>query len=884
MTVERRPLFLTIQQNSAVQLPLTASAVGIDFNTSRNLYYNTSSQAWVSQEYFSGSSASLGNITGSNLLLIGNPGRITNQVGPLIISSSVGITTTGSLIFSGSRSSTGNEQSSVLVNGDIFVSGGVGTNDYIQLKNVDARSLPTNTTAAYFYTSGSTNDLYFTQFSGSLANTTRLRWLEGNLATGLLYGGILSTTNGSTTFNVASGQGVIVDYNASTTSDPYPTIAAVSWPLSSSIPLYFSGSAQITYIGIDANGSVVQRVTPFSGIDDQSNINLGRILHQTNAVTNGTITSPIVAYGNPTWNSEINRAFGPMKISGHVLAPSGSGTTLGLTKSAGDSIAEGRNYTTNPDQPNYILGSLEGAQLNSKIFRIYTNTSGTPVILNNGGPGFTAIDPGTYNPGNLGVTASVGSGKFTIQRVFWFPNSVNQAFFVYYGTTEYATLAAAESAITTDTFFEGNNTVGSAIFVAYILVAYNASNLNNSAQARIIQAGLFRNAGLGAGGGGGSSSPGGSDTNVQFNNAGAFSGDADFTFSAATNTLSVANIQVAGIVGASGSVTLGDASSDVVTVTGQLTASQGLSSSNSISAAGNLFVQGTSFHTGAAYFGNIVSASSGFQAGASSTMKALLVSGSVTVSQSVSASGNISTAGNLLVQGTSQHTGSAYFASDLQVLGNATVSGTLNRITNDLSTSDGWTLTNGSGTAAITSGVARLTMPTSTNSGDGGRVSVVRDLKAASYIKPERFSALCRLAALTNGDSNTQIGFFVNTSTGAVNELRIVAQPSGTVFVGYLGGAFTTLATSATTLAWDGTWWLQVMIVGTRAFVRFGQGTTTTPPPDADTTWRIVWSGELFANMQYGRPWDRIGFYLTTYGTGGGAITVDLDDFIIETA
>ena len=569
MATERKPLYITIPNIHQFELPTTASAGGVDLNTGRNLYYNTSSLAWVPQETFSGSSATLGDITGSNLRLTGNPGKIVNEVGPLTISSSVGITTTGSIIFSGSRSSNGTEQSSVLVDGDIFVSGGIGTNDYIQLKPVGTLRIPTNTTSSYIYTSGSTNDLYFTQYSGSFTNTTRLRWLEGALSTGLLNGGLLTTTNGTTTFNISAGDGIVVQFNASTTSDPYPTVRKVAWPLSSSIPLYYSGSAQITYVGIDINGQVVQRTSPFTGTDYQDYISIGRVLHQTNAVTNGTITSPVVAYGQNTWTGDFQRAFGPLKISGHTLAASGSGTTLAITKSAGDSFVEGKNYDSDPDSPNLVLGSIEGAQLTSKIFRIYSNTSGTPTILTNGGSGFTDIDPGNYNPGNLGVTSSVGSGKFTIQRVYWFPNSVTKAFFVYYGTTEYATIDVAQSSIPTDFFVEGQNTAGAAILVAYLIVAYNATNLNNTAQARIVQAGLFRNNGIG-GGGGGATTPGGNDTYVQFNNSGTFGGDADFTFSTATNTLAVSNIQVSGIVGASGSMTLGDAPSDLIAVSGNL--------------------------------------------------------------------------------------------------------------------------------------------------------------------------------------------------------------------------------------------------------------------------------------------------------------------------
>jgi len=96
-------------------------------------------------------------------------------------------------------------------------------------------------------------------------------------------------------------------------------------------------------------------------------------------------------------------------------------------------------------------------------------------------------------------------------------------------------------------------------------------------------------------------------------------------------------------------------------LTGAAYLSSSFSASGNISTAGSLYVQGTSFHTGAAYFGNVVSASSGFQAGASSTFKAMIVSGAINAAQTISASENISTAGNLFIQGNSQHTGSAYF-------------------------------------------------------------------------------------------------------------------------------------------------------------------------------------------------------------------------------
>jgi len=59
---------------------------------------------------------------------------------------------------------------------------------------------------------------------------------------------------------------------------------------------------------------------------------------------------------------------------------------------------------------------------------------------------------------------------------------------------------------------------------------------------------------------GGSGAPGGSNTQVQYNNSGSFGGDSTFTFNATTNTLTVENLEVTG----SGSTNTISSSSDVV--------------------------------------------------------------------------------------------------------------------------------------------------------------------------------------------------------------------------------------------------------------------------------------------------------------------------------
>jgi hypothetical protein len=78
------------------------------------------------------------------------------------------------------------------------------------------------------------------------------------------------------------------------------------------------------------------------------------------------------------------------------------------------------------------------------------------------------------------------------------------------------------------------------------------------------------------GGGGGNGSPGGSNTQVQFNDAGSFGGDAGFTYNKLTNTLHVENIAS------------GDTLNDTVNVTGNIDVTGNISVTTDIVATGNV--------------------------------------------------------------------------------------------------------------------------------------------------------------------------------------------------------------------------------------------------------------------------------------------------------
>ena len=437
-------------------------------------------------------------------------------------------------------SSGGSIRGTALFGGDLYASGALESSRYLRLSPTILPQLPQDN-SSYIYTSGSTNDLYFAQFNYPYQNNVRLRWLEGSLNTGLLHGGVLSTQTGTTTFSITSGSGIIVSYNASLEIEPFPVIQFLDWPSYTSQSLTYSGSAQITYIGINQSGSLIQQITPFQGSDYQNYIQIGRILHQSGSVTNGSITSPSVAYGLNQWNEAFNRAIGPLKISGHVLSPSGS--TLGLIKTGGSAYVAGKNYTYDQNNPNITTLASDPDVTISKIYREYV--SGSTPIIDSGvlNAGYIGVDPDQYVSNNSLI--SVTTDKFTVQRAFWFPNSVSRALYVYYGVAEYDSIDLAQAGISSEIFAEGANTLDTSILVAYIIVKKGATDLSNSLQAKIIQASTFRGIGASGGGagGGGSTNPGGIDTYVQFNDGGSsFGGDSGLTYNKNTDTLTATNI------------------------------------------------------------------------------------------------------------------------------------------------------------------------------------------------------------------------------------------------------------------------------------------------------------------------------------------------------
>ena len=492
---------------NAADAEITGSLFGTSSwaqNATTSSYALTASYA-ANADLLDGKDSSVFATTGSNIF---KGDQIVT--GSLFTSGSntlIGSTTlTGSLSISGSTLQVGNNSllGNTVLSGSIIISGAFGSNDptvrvygdtthngYIRFDPVST-NINTSISASYIYVSGSTNDLYFSQNGNGYNNVTRLRWLEGNLYTGLLNGGLI-TTQSSTVYQIGSGSGIIVNLNASLSDNPYPEVQYLNWGnLSASISA-FTSSYQQVFVGIDSTNNIFAQGTPFSNGQFDNIINVGGVFFQNQSTINAVKTQPSVAYGFEQQQNLFNRAFGPLKLSGYTLAPSGS-STGSLVVGSGTAYAPGSNYAIDPNEPSYTVDS--GTNV-SKIFR-YRQSGSTWVYDTNAGAGYTTIDPGNYS--NNGVLTGVQPNDWSIQRVFWFPNSVVKAIVVYYGNQSYSTEADAIANISIESFVEAPNTSANAIYLGAIIIRGNGV-LTTPADFTIVPGGLFRQVG-GSGGGG----------------------------------------------------------------------------------------------------------------------------------------------------------------------------------------------------------------------------------------------------------------------------------------------------------------------------------------------------------------------------------------------
>lgn len=307
-----------------------------------------------------------------------------------------------------------------------------------------------------------------------------------NMPTGITSGGNLSVAN-TTQFTIAAGTGIINDLNKeSSATVPHPEIKHISWAQQTITVQYASStsSQSNTWIYVDENGTVQQQATTFTDAQQSNKIIIGSVI-TSNSTIDFVRTFPVTAYSAVKQIQEFTRIFGALKKSGYKLTANGA--NLKLDRASGVSWAQGRNYGTDPNNPSVVS---DAAKTESLIHRYYSDGSTGHTKDSNAGAGYATIDPTKYDDGS-GTLANVSSGHFTVQRLYYFPGFTN-VIVAYYGKDHYSSMEVAEKEYLLEEFIEADNTAEQAIYLGALVVRGNATTLNNSDQAKILTAGVFR--------------------------------------------------------------------------------------------------------------------------------------------------------------------------------------------------------------------------------------------------------------------------------------------------------------------------------------------------------------------------------------------------------
>lgn len=299
--------------------------------------------------------------------------------------------------------------------------------------------------------------------------------LTNMAGTGLVTGGVLSINADTTKFDISDGYGYILDH---TTDRDNPTYTKVTWTGLTAQVVTNIATQQSTNIAIDVTGAVVQQFASFDENDRRDYIILGGLSHVDNVNVDSVFPITYPAYGLPTTMSDIAKALGFVNLNGNVF--SANGANLNMDRTAGKIFSYGANMHTDAEAP-HTIASVSAAALS--FLPVYQDGSGGTTF----GAFTSTIDPDNYDDGD-GVLAAVSVNKWTIQRLYMYPNTSLAV--VAYGQKEYNSFAEAKSGISEDSVIDLPQVNGDAAFRGWLIVKESETALNSS-NTLFITAGKF---------------------------------------------------------------------------------------------------------------------------------------------------------------------------------------------------------------------------------------------------------------------------------------------------------------------------------------------------------------------------------------------------------
>jgi len=315
----------------------------------------------------------------------------------------------------------------------------------------------------YVVTQG--NDGTYGKYLFNLNNIEKKQFLS----TGLIKNGAISINADPTKYNISAGIGVITNYD----NPEIPTCTIVNFAATTGKTPTYLTSGNITYVAINSSGAIVEQATAFTTSQRRDLIILGAVIHSN--LTTINVVNNISAPTNADTNQlhDLMSYIGALNLTGNKYTANGA--NLSLDKSAGSIFKPGVNFANDWKKPHELDESLQ--TLLTFRYRLSGGVEGSDT---------TVLNPAIYESG--GVYIAVPSNKFTIQTVTMFQTGLTR---IQPGQNIYNSLAEAENAILTRAFVVESNIAMNGITRAYIILRNSTTSLQNTSDAKIIEAQKF---------------------------------------------------------------------------------------------------------------------------------------------------------------------------------------------------------------------------------------------------------------------------------------------------------------------------------------------------------------------------------------------------------
>jgi hypothetical protein len=281
-------------------------------------------------------------------------------------------------------------------------------------------------------------------------------------STGLLTGGDLSVYGGDNTLlTVASGTSLYVDM-----SDPSdPVVEVISWPAQNFDPT-LSGIRK-KYIGVyrtgEGSGGLVAD-TEFSALEKRTIAVLGVCWGFGEAEIANAKNYSVTTFNYDKTLEDLSYALGSINIYGNKYT--GGDEALKVSKSEGRAFRFAGNYENSNVSPNIISSS---AQSDISSYQYHLQDSDTTTTM-------SGIDVNYYDLN--GVKSAVPSGKWTVQRLYFFPGGNNTH--VTYGQEIYDSPTLAYDGINIEDVSLNTSILDGSVLRSYVIVQEGSTSLSGA--------------------------------------------------------------------------------------------------------------------------------------------------------------------------------------------------------------------------------------------------------------------------------------------------------------------------------------------------------------------------------------------------------------------